>query len=315
MAEALRPFDAIIVGGGPAGLSAGIYASRAGLSTLIAEMFVPGGQIVSTSSIENYPGIPMTGGYDLGDSLRNHAEEAGCTIRYDEVRAIERRESGLFKVYVGNEWLSSRTLIMATGADQKKAGFSGEETFIGHGVSYCATCDGALYRGKHVYVVGGGTSACEEALFLSNIVDHVTIVVRGRLFKTFPSIVHELEHRKNVEILYNTVIEEVSGNRALNSIRLLNTTTGTTKAYEYDEGSVGVFVFVGHTPRTELVRGLVDIEQDGIVTDALMKTSTPGLFAAGDVRNTVLRQVITAASDGAIAATSAYQYLSAQKTI
>lgn len=305
-----RPeYDVVIVGGGPAGLAAGIYAARAGLRAVIAEMSAPGGQIAQSEQIENYPGFEHIGGFELGDAMRAHAEVTGCDFIYDEVTEIARQGSGQFDVTVGTERFRTPAVVYAAGATPRRAGFDGEEAFTGRGVSYCATCDGMFYRDKEVFVVGGGASACEDAEFLSRIARKVTMVVRRDTLRAVAAERMAVESKDNIEIRYNTVVERVEGERGIASVVLRSTLDGTTEVHGFDEGSVGVFVMVGHDPQIGLVRDLVDVEDGAIRTDSQLATRTPGLFAAGDVRNTALRQVVTAAADGAVAATSAYRYL------
>lgn len=304
-------YDLFIVGGGPAGLSAGIYAVRAGLRTVVAEMSAPGGQISQSEKIENYPGFEHIGGFELGDTMRNHAEAAGCAFIYDEVGAVDLLEDGRFAVTAGGERYTVPAVVYAAGATPRRAGFSGEEEFTGRGVSYCATCDGMFYhRGKEVYVIGGGAAACEEAEFLSRIASKVTMLVRRGELRAVPHDRALVEARPNIEIRYHTVVDRVAGERGIGTVVLKDTRTGKLEERTCEEGSVGIFVMVGHDPQVGLVRDLVDLEDGGIKTDAHLCTRTPGLFAAGDVRNTVLRQVVTAAADGAVAAMSAYRYLS-----
>lgn len=301
--------DLVVIGGGPAGLSAGLYAARAGLSCIVAEMSVPGGQIATSESIENYPGIPRSDGYGLGDSLRAHAEEAGCKLIYDEAHDLSVLGDGSFTVAIGNESYRATAVIYAAGAAPRRAGFEGEQMFTGRGVSYCATCDGAFYRNKDVYVIGGGTSACEEALFLARMTKSVNIVVRGSALSTLKPIQDAIRETPNIRVLYNAVIESVGGGSFISTIRLRHTDGSPSETLTYPEGHVGIFVFVGHSPRIDLITPFVDIEHEAIKTDACMRTRTPGLYAAGDVRDTVLRQVVTAVSDGAIAATEANRYI------
>lgn len=302
-------YDVVIVGGGPAGLSAGIYAVRAGLRSVIVEMSAPGGQIAQSEQIENYPGFDHIGGFDLGEAMRAHAENVGCDFLYDEVSSIVRQEIGLFDVSVGPELYRVPAVIYAAGATPRRAGFNGEERFTGHGVSYCATCDGMFYRDKDVFVIGGGASACEDAEFLSRIARKVTMIVRRDVLRAVAADRMAVESKDNIQILYNTVIDRVEGERGISTVVLRSTVDGTIEERSFDEGSVGVFVMVGHDPQVGLIKDLVDIEDGAVRTDSHLATRTPGLFAAGDVRNTVLRQVVTAAADGAIAATNAYRYL------
>ncbi|MBS5449711.1 MAG: FAD-dependent oxidoreductase [Coriobacteriia bacterium] len=302
-------FDLLVIGGGPAGLSAGVYGARSGLSVCILEQSTPGGQIAITDEVDNYPGLPNLSGGELGMKLADHAEALGCAIKYDVAESLLVRDDGMFAVTTGmSGTLNAPAVIYAAGATPRLAGFEGELEHKGRGVSYCATCDGMFYRGKDVYVVGGGTAACEEALFLARIARSVTMVVRRDVLRTTPKLRAQVEASEAITLRYNTRIVSVAGEPLLKSVTLEDTQTGATQVIEHAE-PFGVFVFVGHDPAVDLVRDYVDVVPNGIVTDAFMATKTPGLFVAGDVRDTVLRQVITAASDGAIAATSALKYL------
>lgn len=302
-------YDLIVVGGGPAGLAAGIYGSRAGLSTLVIEQLTPGGQIALTDEIDNYPGIQGLSGAELGQRFAEHAEAVGCSFLYDEASEISLADDGSFEVTVGNDVLVSKALVYAAGATPRRAGFVGEEAFTGRGVSYCATCDGMFYRNKDVYVVGGGTAACEEAEFLARIARNVTMVVRRDVLRTTPHLRDRILSNEKITVSFGTRIQSVKGSSALNGIVLEDATTGEVREIEFPEGSTGVFVFVGHDPKADLVESFVDMEHGAVKTDASMATKTPGLFVAGDVRDTVLRQVATAVSDGAIAATSALHFI------
>ncbi len=308
MAEAMS-HDLIVIGAGPAGLSAGIYGARAGLSCAVIEQSAPGGQIAITDEIDNYPGLPGISGGELGMKLAEHAEAVGCEMVYDSVTGMAVREDGAFSVMTSAPGpLRAPAVVYTAGATPRPAGFEGEEQFRGRGVSYCATCDGMFYRGKDVYVIGGGTAACEEALFLSRIVRSVTMVVRRDVLRTTPKLREQVEACENLTIRYNSKVVSVSGATMLETITLEDALTHEAETIRHDE-PFGVFVFVGHDPAVDLVRDYVDVVANGIVTDASMATRTPGLFVAGDVRDTVLRQVVTAISDGAIAATSALKYL------
>lgn len=301
--------DLIIVGGGPAGYSAALYAARASLDVLVIEQGMPGGQIATSDMIDNYPAIEECSGAELGQRMQIHAESAGALSAYGSVQSIEVGEAG-FTVATDMEQLSAKSLIVATGANPRLGGFDGEEAFRGRGVSYCATCDGMFYRGKRVFVIGGGNSAVEEALYLSNMADHVELVVRRDAFRAPRGMVVRLDSRDNITIRYQTSIVRVDGGTFLNAVTFRDNATGEEHTEMFDEGSIGIFVAVGHVPAIDLVKGLVHIGDDGgVVTDERMATSTPGLFCAGDMRSKSLRQVVTAAADGAIAATSAYQYV------
>ena len=302
--------DCIIIGGGPAGYSAALYAVRASLDTLVIEQGMPGGQIATSDMVDNYPGIPDVTGAELGQKMQEHAEAAGTKSAYGMVTALERDGDGLFTIQTDMGTYRARSVIVATGATPRKGGFTGEEAFRGRGVSYCATCDGMFYRGKRVFVIGGGNSACEEALYLSNVASAVEMVVRRDAFRASRGMVHRILKKDNITVRYQTSITGVEGERFIEGITFRDNANGEEHTEEFEPGSVGVFVFVGNDPVTELVRPFVDLGPDGgVLTDESMATRTPGLFCAGDMRTKVLRQVITAAADGAIAGNAAYHYV------
>ena len=303
-------FDTIIVGGGPAGFSAAIYASRASLSALVLEQGVPGGQIATSDSIENYPGILEIGGAEIGQRMQEHAEQSGAKVDYGMVTELERNDDGSFTVTTDMGSYTGLSVIVCAGAAPRTAGFEGEGTFRGRGVSYCATCDAMFYRGKDVFVVGGGNSACEEAIYLANVVDSVTMVVRRDRFRAPKGMVDKILANPKITVRYLTSIVKVSGEKLISEVTFKDNSTGDTHTEHHDEGSIGIFVFAGTLPQTTLVSGYVDLGPDGgVLTDDSMATKTPGLFCAGDIRTKQLRQVITAASDGAIAGNAAYHYV------
>ena len=311
MSDSTSKKDLVIIGGGPAGLSAAIYAQRSLLDAVTLEREALGGQVILTSEIDNYPGMPHTDGFSLTDAMHNQALDLGAHIEMDVVESIERLdESEGFIVRAMGSTYTSKTVILAAGAQPRKAGFEGEDRFSGRGVSYCATCDGMFYRGKQVFVIGGGNSAAEEALFLTRFASKVILIVRKDHLRAQAAIAEELERNEKVEIRYLTSVTAVDGEELLSSITLRNNETGELHTESYPEGSFGVFVFVGRNPETQLVQGLVETDESGyVLTNDRMETSTPGLYVAGDARSKPLRQIITAASDGAIAATSAASYL------
>lgn len=302
--------DLVIVGGGPAGLTAAIYAERALLDTVLLEQEAIGGQVILTSEIDNYPGLPHTDGFTLTDAMRHQAEDLGASITMSLVEKIEHTHVGTFIVRTPEEIYEAKTVILAGGATPRHAGFGGEETFTGRGVSYCATCDGMFYRGKQVFVIGGGNSACEEALFLTRFADKVTLVVRKDHLRAQAAVGKLVEENDKIQIRFNTSVVKVEGRQLLQEISFRDTVTGAEMTEAYDEGSFGVFVFVGRVPASELVGELVDLDERGyIITNDRMETKTPGLYAAGDVRQKPLRQIITAAADGAYAVNSVSAYL------
>ena len=311
MGASEKVYDVVIIGAGPAGLTASIYASRALLDYVTIEQASIGGQTVLTSDIDNYPGLPKTTGFDLADAMKGHAESLGATIVLDNVSSITRNEEdSLFEVTTSSERYVAKAVIAATGATPRHAGFEGEEEFYGRGVSYCGTCDGMFYRGKLVYVIGGGNTALEEAIFLTRFADKVIICVRKDHVRAQASLLQEAEANEKIEFRYLTSITKVEGEQLLTSVTLRNNETGEETIEEHDAGSFGVFVFTGHVPMTELLGDMVELSPTGaVITDERMATKTPGLYCAGDLREKPLRQIVTATADGAIAATAVSAYL------
>lgn len=304
-------YDLVIVGAGPAGLASAIYARRGLLSTLVVEREAHGGQMMLTNQIDNYPGAYNVVGYELADNMRAQAEDLGAVIKASDVLKISKAPSGLFEVACPDDVYLSRTLIYAAGASPRSAGFAGEKDFLGRGVSYCATCDGMFYRNKQVFVIGGGNSAAEEALYLSKIAAQVFLIVRKDQLRAAKSLVEALEAKPNIEILRQHVVKSIAGTDIVDTVELINLENGHNVQFKSPDGNFGVFVSVGRTPNTELVAKLTELDSQGYATtDEDLRTATPGLFIAGDCRAKNLRQIVTAVSDGAIAATSAIRYLS-----
>lgn len=299
-------YDMIIIGSGPAGLAAAIYGQRAKLSVLVIEKQpMSGGQIINTPDVDNYPGLPGIGGFELASKFRAHADAMGAEVMVGEVTSLEL-SGDVKKVMTDNGTYEGKTVVIATGATHRRLGVPGEETLIGAGVSYCATCDGAFFREKEVAVVGGGDVALEDALFLSRISRKVYLIHRRDEFRGAKSLQEKVFQTENIEIIWNTVVEEIKGNGIVEELLLRQTQAGEESRLPIQ----GVFVAVGIQPNSELFRGLVDMDESGYIRageDCV--TDTPGVFAAGDVRTKMLRQVITAASDGANAVTSAEHYL------
>ena len=307
-----RIYDVIILGAGPAGLAAGIYAGRARLSALIIEKGQPGGQIVLTAEIENYPG--QQAGKESGASLIGRmcaqAESFGAERVRDVIQSVDL--SGGVKRLTGKqgEYLA-RSVILATGAAPRAIGCANEGKFVGRGISFCATCDAPIFEGLEVYVVGGGDSAVEEAMYLTKFARKVTIIHRRDQLRAAKSIQEKAFSNPKLQFLWNTVVEEVRGDGLLESMVVRNVATGETTLIEADpeDGTFGLFGFIGSIPNSRLFEGAVELERGYILTDSDMRTSVPGVFAAGDIRVKSLRQVVTAAADGAIAATQAEKYI------
>ena len=303
-------YDLIIIGAGTAGLSAAQYAGRSNLKTLVIEEQNEGGQAILINLLENYPGLgePVSG-YDFSANLKKQALEFGAEIISAKVLGIGKKNAS-FTVSVErtgaeNEVLQARTVVLATGADHRKLGIPGEEEFCGKGVSYCATCDGPFFRNKHIVIVGGGDTACDEAGFLSHITDRITMIHRKDRFRAQKALAERTLHNPHITARFNTIPIEIHGTDGnagkVTSILLENTLTKEREELPCD----AVFVFVGMTPRTELATLAKTDESGYLITDENMQTSIHGLFAVGDVRSKPFRQIITAAADGAIAAHAA----------
>ena len=316
-------YDLVILGSGPAGLGAAIYAQRAELKTLVIEKeMVSGGQVLTTYEVDNYAGLPGIGGFDLGMKFREHADNLGAEFAEDVVLRIEEADAaeldlvraaevtaGLKKVIGENATYLARTVIIATGAQHRKLGVPGEEELVGMGVSYCATCDGAFFKNKVTAVVGGGDVAIEDAIFLGRICEKVYLIHRRDELRGAKSLQKKLMEMKNVEILWDTVVDSINGKLKVSTLSLSNKKTGEQRELAVD----GVFIAVGISPNTEAFRGTVEMDNGGyIVAGEDGTTSVPGIFAAGDARTKQLRQIITAVADGANCVTSAERYLNEQ---
>lgn len=308
-----RIYDMIVLGAGPAGLTAGLYGGRGRRSVLIIEKGQDGGQIATTSELENYPGQLLEGetGPSLVARMAEQAAKFGCERASDEIKAVDL--AGEIKKLTGSkgEYLC-KALIIATGAHPRLIGCKNEEEFRGRGVSYCATCDAAFFEGLQVYVVGGGDAAVEEALYLTKFARRVTIIHRRNELRAAKSIQEKAFANPNIDFMWDTVVESVGGEELLSRMTVKNTKTGeiTTIEADAEDGIFGLFGFVGLLPDSDLFSGMINMENGYILTDEDMRTSLPGVFAAGDVRKKSLRQVITAAADGAIAAMQAEHYIS-----
>lgn len=305
-------FDTVILGGGPAGLSAGIYASRGAVSTAVVDVSMFGGQPSNYLELENYPGFSTVGGYDLMEKFEEHADKFGVQkFPMQEFVSIDLQASPKVIKTTDSEF-AAKTVIIATGAQPMKLGVPGEKEFVGRGVSYCAVCDGAFYRDKVVAVVGGGNAAVEEAMYLTKFAQKVYLIHRRDELRADKIVQDRAFKNEKLEFVWDTVVLEVKGQDLVESLTIKN-----VKTDEVSELSVnGVFPYIGMTPNVEFFSGQLEQDARGfIVTDETMQTSIAGVFAAGDVRKTPLRQVITAAADGAVSAVYAVKYLEALKEV
>jgi thioredoxin reductase (NADPH) len=302
-------YDVMIIGGGPAGYTAGIYAARAALKTLLIEGAGTVSQITITDMIENYPGIPDgIGGYELMQLFKNQALKFGLEILAKDVTSVQKisDQPVIWEVTAGNQSFKVLSVIVATGAMWRNLGVPGETEFSGKGVSYCATCDGPFYRNRHVVVVGGGDTAIQEAIFLTHFANKVTVIHRRDRLRAAGMLQNRAFAEKKIEFVWNSAVVEITGSEFVTGVKVKNIQTGNISEIAAD----GAFIFVGRLPYTEIFKGLVEMDQTGfIVTDENMQTKTPGIFAAGDCRAKIFRQVITAAGDGANAVHSAELYI------
>ena len=301
-----KKFDVIVLGGGPAGYTAAMYTARAGLSTLVIEKLYAGGQMTQTPNIENYPGFPQgIDGVLLGMNFQAGAQNAGVQTLNAEVTAVKLQGEEKVLTTAEGDYIG-KTVIIATGADHRHLGLEREWELTGKGVAYCATCDGMFYRGKTVAVVGGGNSAASEALVLSRIAKKVYLIHRRDSLRASKTYHEPLQQAENVEFIWNSQVSGLLGNEKLSGVVLQNVQTGEERELELD----GLFVSIGRNPATEMFRGQLELDEAGyIVADESTRTSLPGVYAAGDVRTKEVRQIVTAAADGAVAAHYAESYL------
>ena len=304
MVQTENLYDVVVIGGGPAGLTAALYLARARYRVVVVEKNHFGGQITITAEVVNFPGVERTSGAALTETMRKQAESFGAEFLLAEVTGLDLT-GDVKTVRTSRCDLKCFGVLLATGAHPRMVGFQGEEQFRGRGVAYCATCDGEFFTDKDVFVVGGGFAAAEESVFLTKYARHVTILIRGDRFTCAQATADAARNHEKITVLTNTVVEEVSGDTALRFIRYRNTRTGqVTKHHAADGETFGVFVFAGYEPATELVQGLAELDEQGyVLTDRSQKTTADGLYAAGDVCVKPLRQVVTAVGDGALAAT------------
>jgi thioredoxin reductase (NADPH) len=307
-------YDVVFIGGGPAGLTAGIYAARAAMKVLILEGTSTTSQITMTDLIENFPGIPEgISGFDLINRFKRQALQFGAVVETGDIIKIMKKSSGAIPSWEaatpGGSY-EGLSLIVATGASWRKIGVEGEERLIGKGVSYCATCDGPLYRNREVVVIGGGNAAIQEALFLTNFVKKVTVVHRRDQLRADAVLQKKAFSNSKIEFVWHAVVSRIIGSKFVEAVDIKNVETGEIRTIPTD----GVFVFIGQAPNTDILKDVVKLEKDGaIITDENMQTSASGIFACGDCIRKLLRQVITACGDGATAAHSAQLYVEALK--
>ncbi len=299
-------YDVIILGGGPGGLTAGIYASRARLSTLLVEKAFPGGQLVMCEHIENFPGYAGGTGLDLANVMREQAEKFGMETRYAEIERVDLL--GLEKLLwaADGQEIRGKTVILSLGAKPRSLNAPGEKEFLGRGVSYCAVCDGALFKDKRLAVVGGGDTAVEDSVFLTKYASSVEIIHRRDKLRAQRIIQERALSNPTINVRWNSVLKSIGGGESVESIVIEDVLTKEQTELPMD----GVFILIGADPNTQIIEGQVTLDDLGyVVTDENMRTNLPGVFAAGDVRHKLLRQIVTACADGAIAATAAEKYI------
>jgi thioredoxin reductase (NADPH) len=297
--------DIIVIGGGPAGLSAAQYAARSNLSVLVLEEMAAGGQVMIIDDMENYPGFsePIKG-FEFSQKMEQQAKKFGAEIMMSTAKSI-KKEDKHFEIATSKGTFTSYAVVIATGSKHKHLDIPGEKEFSGRGVSYCATCDGPFFRGKKMLVVGGGDSACDEAGFLANLSDKIVVVHRRNRFRAQKALAERVLRNPHIEVRFNTIVTEIRGNRKVETVMLENTETGES----HQEAFEAVFIFIGSIPQTQLVPDIPKDDGGYIIANQNMETEVAGLYAVGDVRNTPFRQVVVASSDGAIAAHCAAQYI------
>lgn len=308
----MKQYDVIIIGGGPAGYTAALYCARAALSTLVLEAYAPGGQMGTTDIIDNYPGFPDgVGGYDLGMDMQKQAQRFGAESTFKRVTKVNFESSPKIITTEDGTVFEAGAVITATGASPKELGLEREKELRGRGVSYCATCDGAFYRGKTVVVVGGGDTAASDAVLLSKICKKVYLVHRRDTLRASKAYLNPLEQAENVEFIWDSAVQEILGEQKVSGVKIKNVKTGTVTTLDVE----GIFVAIGMNPVTELFRGVLVLDGHGyILSDETTKTNIPGVYVAGDARAKPLRQIVTAISDGAVAAHMAEEFLNGLPT-
>lgn len=298
-------YDVVIIGAGPAGMTAAVYASRANLSTLMLERGMPGGQVANTEEVENFPGFDYITGPELSNKMFEHAQKFGAEYKYGDIKDVEL-DGDIKVIKTSSEDILARSLIIATGTEHKKIGIPGEDLLSGRGVSYCAVCDGAFFKEKHLVVIGGGDSAVEEGIFLTKFASKVTIVHRRNELRAQKILQDRAFNNDKIEFIWNTEIQSINGDNKVSSVTLKN--NETDEVYDFDAD--GVFIYIGLQPLTAPFKNLGILTEDNYIeSNEEMETPIKGIFAAGDVRVKSLRQIVTATGDGSIAAQNAAEYL------
>ncbi len=299
-------YDVIIIGGGPGGYTAALYAARANLSTLVLEKFSPGGQMATTDIVENYPGfVEGIGGFELGMQMKQGAERFGVKTKLAEVKSVEL-DCNPKRVHTSKATFEAKSVILATGAFPRELGLANEQMLRGRGVSYCATCDGAFYRGKTVVIVGGGNTAVADAIFLAKICEKVYLVHRRDELRASKTYMDALEKTENIEFLWSSEVVEIQAEQVVTGVKVKSRKDDSVREVACD----GVFVAIGNIPNTELIKGQIELDEAGyVLADETTRTNIAGVFAVGDMRQKPLRQIVTAVADGAVAAKYAEEYI------
>ncbi len=303
----MKECDVLIIGGGGSGLTAALYTSRAKLSTVLLEKLTPGGQIAVTDVVENYPGFPEgITGPEIAQKMEEQAKKYGTEVVYQEVKSIEKK-SGKFEIKTSSETFSAKAVILAAGASFRMLNVPKEKELTGRGVSYCATCDGAFFKGKEIVVVGGGDSALQEGLFLTRFATTVTVIHRRDKLRASPILQERALNHPQIKFIWDTVVESVEGDKKVTGLKLKNLKTGAAQDFKTD----GIFIFIGHDPNTSFIKGFVDLDEHGYVVskNGTTATSVPGVFAAGEIRAGAVKQLVAACGEGCEAALSAQAFV------
>ena len=303
----MKNYDVIIIGGGGAGLTAALYTSRAKLSTLLFEKLTPGGQIALTDVVENYPGFPEgITGPEISQRMEEQAKRYGTEVAYQEVKSLVKKDERVFEITTASEVFQAKSIILAAGASFRMLNVGGEKELTGRGVSYCATCDGAFFKEKEIVVVGGGDSAMQEGLFLTRFARTVTIIHRRDKLRASPILQERAKTNEKIKFIWDTVVEKVEGDKKVQALQIKNIKSSEVKKFPTD----GIFIFIGHDPNTGFLKGFVELDEHGYVkTNGSVVTSVPGVFAAGEIRNGAVKQLVAACGEGCEAALAAQAYI------